>query len=152
MVDEITLGPFTFQLERTGDGQRVTGMAIAKGEETVGWIESITAEEWENFHLAAATGATVVQAMTPVPMRGTGGQWESEEARADVAQARHEQTMQMLGALQFQITVLTMSLGALLGRPEAHDVIRKDVADLVNQATETAKFLRRLLYVRNAEG
>jgi hypothetical protein len=151
MVDEITLGPLTFQLERTGDGQRVTGMAIVNGEETVGWIESITAETWEEFHAAAAMGATVVQAMTPVPMRGHGGAWESPEAREATAYARHEQTMQMLGALQFQFTVLTMSLGAVLGRPEAHDVIRKDVADLEAQAQETGKFIRRLLYVRAQE-
>lgn len=150
MVDEITLGPLTFQLERR-DG-RAAGMSIVNGEETVGWIENITAEEWEDFHAAAAMGATVVQAMTPVPMRGHGGVWDSPEAKEATALARHEQTMKMLGAMQFQISVLTISLGALLGRPEAHDVIRKDVVDLEHQAEELGKFLRRLLYTRAREG
>lgn len=148
MVDEITLGPLTFQLERTGDGQRVTGMAIVNGEETVGWIESITAETWEEFHAAAAMGATVIVAMDPEAKDLT---LHPREAQAKAAYARHEQTMQMLGALHFQITMLTMSLGAMLGKPEQHDVLRKDVADMEAQAKETARFLRRLLYVRARE-
>lgn len=150
MVDEITLGPLTFQLERR-DG-RAVGMSVVKGEETIGYCEYLTAEEWEDFHAAAGMGATVVQSMTPEPMRGHGGAWESPEAREATALVRAEQTMTMLGALNFQITVLVMSLGAMLGRPDGHDVIRKDLADLEAQAAETAKFIRRLLYVRKSEG
>lgn len=149
MVDEITLGPLTFQLERTHGAKRAAGISVVNGEETIGYCEPVSAEEWEEFHAAAAMGATVVQALRPAPKDSGLG---PVEAREKAALARHEQTLQMLGALQFQMTVLTMSLGALLGRPDHHDVIRKDVADLEAQATELGRFMRRLLYLRASEG
>jgi hypothetical protein len=147
MPDEITLGPLTFQLERTGDGSRVTGMAIVNGEETVGWIESFTAEDWSVFE-AAAMGATVVQAPTPTP-KDPGD--SPGDARAAAALGRMTQTMQMLGALSFQSFVLAMSIGRGLHDPRMHDTIRKDARDLEEQARELRKFITRLLYVRAAE-
>lgn len=143
MSDEIRLGPLTFSYERPG-------LTVSQGydgnEEAIGYCEIVTPETWEEFHAAAAMGATVVQAMTPEEKAGPG-----ELARIDAAMARMTQTMQMLGALSFQSYVLAMSIGRGLGNPGMHDVIRKDAADLENQAKELRKFITRLLYVRAGE-
>jgi hypothetical protein len=140
MQHEIKLGPITFEWS-AGE------MAMRVGDTLWPAIE-LPAPEWEDFCSAAAMGATVILAMDPEAKDLT---LHPLEAREKAARARHEQTMQMLGALQFQITMLTMSLGAMLGRPDQHDVLRKDVADMEAQAKETGRFLRRLLYVRARE-